>query len=241
VDERTAELANANQELESFSFSVSHDLRAPLRAIDGFSKILSNQYVDQFDEQGRQYFQLIQNSTRRMSQLIDDLLTLSRTSRQRIHKQAVSPTELVNKIWDQIQPEIPDRQIEIHIGEMPTCFADPSLLEQVFVNLIANALKFTKQESLAKIEVDGHQQDNEIIFMVKDNGVGFDMKYGDRLFHVFQRLHHDEDFEGTGVGLANVQRIVQRHEGRVWAEAEIGQGAVFFFSLPVIKSQFEES
>ncbi|MBI5841865.1 MAG: GAF domain-containing protein [Chloroflexi bacterium] len=253
VIERTAELEAANKELEAFSYSVSHDLRGPLRAIDGFSRVLLEKYVTQLSPEAQRYQRLVCDNTQQMGRLIDDLLTFSRLSRQPLKLQPVSPADLVRQVLQGLQPEQEGRRIEITQGDLPPCQADPALLKQVWMNLIANALKFTRRREVARIEIGAISISNfrtqvagsipdplksEIlnlkseIYFVRDNGVGFDMQYADKLFGVFQRLHRAEDYEGTGVGLAIVQRILRRHGGRAWAEAEVEKGAVFYFTVP---------
>jgi light-regulated signal transduction histidine kinase (bacteriophytochrome) len=223
-----AELEAVNRDLEAFAYSVSHDLRAPLRAIDGFSRILLADYAPTLSDEPQHYLQLVRQNAQQMGCLIDDLLTFSRLSRQPLNKQSITPTRLVREVWDDLRPEQEGRRVDIVISDLPACRADPTLLKQVFVNLLSNALKFTRQREVAQIEVgcrEGH------VYFVKDNGVGFDMQYAHKLFGVFQRLHRAEEYEGTGVGLAIVQRIIHRHDGRVWAEAEVDKGATFYFTL----------
>ena len=235
VEMRTAELAAANRELESFSYSVSHDLRAPLRAIDGFSRIVLEDFGASLPKEATEYLDEVRNSSRRMAKLIDDLLAFSRLSRQVLTRQSVDTRELVATCLDELLaiPETGEkRQIEVTIApDLPICEADPTLLKQVWLNLLANAMKYSRKRNPAHIEV-GFLPAIEPTFFVRDNGVGFDMRYAHKLFGVFQRLHRAEDYEGTGVGLAIVHRVVHRHGGRVWAEAEPNRGATFFFSLP---------
>jgi PAS domain S-box-containing protein len=231
VSARTAELTIANRELEAFSYSVSHDLRAPLRAIDGFSRILLDEYVESLPSEAQHYFDLIRGNAQRMGQLVDDLLAFSRLSRQQIRKQTLDPAVLIAQCLIELRAEQEGRSLAIQIGELPSCSADPALLKQVWVNLLANALKYTRPRDPAKITVDSIIQGAETVYRITDNGVGFDMRYVDKLFGVFQRLHRAEEFEGTGVGLAIVQRIVQRHGGHIWAEAEVDRGATFAFTL----------
>lgn len=231
VQERTARLETANKELEAFSYSVSHDLRAPLRAIDGFSRILLEDYAPQLAPEIQRFLDLVRDNTRQMGQLIDDLLTFSRLGRQPVQKHLVAPADLVRQALEGLRAERAGRQVEISIGDLPSCEADPALLRQVWLNLLANALKYTRQREAAVIEVGGREVDGEIVYFVKDNGVGFEMQYADKIFGVFQRLHRAEEYEGTGVGLATVQRIIHRHGGRVWAEAELNKGATFYFTI----------
>lgn len=230
VLERTAQLAAANEELESFSYSVSHDLRAPLRAINGYSHILMSDYAPQLPDEVGRMLGNIQTNTRQMGQLIDDLLTFSRLSRQPINKQPINSNELVREVLDALKSDWEAGKVGIEIGELPDCQGDPMLLKQVWMNLLANAFKFTSGQQDPQVEIGCEFAGEEQIFFVKDNGIGFDMQYADKLFGVFQRLH-TEAFEGTGVGLAIVQRIVQRHGGRVWAQAKPNAGATFYFTL----------
>lgn len=232
VIERTTQLQAANQDLESFSYSVSHDLRAPLRAIDGFSHIILDEYAAQLPPDGIRLLKSIRSSILQMNLLIDDLLKFSRLDRQPLHKQLIQPATIVQQALEILRLELDDRRVEIIIGELPACQGDAALLMQVWVNLLANALKYSHKREFARVEV-GCQAGNESenIYYVRDNGVGFDMQYANKLFGVFQRLHSNREFEGTGVGLALVQRIVLRHGGRIWAEAEIDKGATFYFTL----------
>jgi PAS domain S-box-containing protein len=227
VQERAKELEAANRELESFSYSVSHDLRSPLRAIDGFSRLLLEEHGANLNPDGRRYLNYVRNGALGMSQLIDDLLDFSRFSRQPIRKQTVHPAELARRVLDELRLNYTAQAVEVHIGNLPVCQADPTLLRQVFINLLDNALKYSRQRDVAQIEVGWTGE----AYFVRDNGAGFDMRYANKLFGVFQRMHSADEFEGTGVGLAIVNRILQRHGGRIWAEAEVNQGATFFFTL----------
>jgi signal transduction histidine kinase/DNA-binding LacI/PurR family transcriptional regulator len=226
-----AALEAANQDLESFVYSVSHDLRAPLRAIDGFSRILTLEHGPQIPPQAHSYLDRVRDNARRMGQLIDGLLAFSRLGRQNLRKQYVSPKDLVDQVLPDLLPEQGSHQVAVEVGEMPPCRADPTLLRQVYANLLSNALKFTRGRDGARIYVGSEQRGRQYVYFVRDNGVGFDMRYADKLFGVFQRLHGEEEYEGTGVGLAIVQRIIHRHGGRIWVEAEVGKGATFFFVL----------
>jgi light-regulated signal transduction histidine kinase (bacteriophytochrome) len=228
---RTAQLEAANRELEAFSYSVSHDLRAPLRAIDGFSRILSDEYGQELSKDAQHYLERVRDNTRTMSSLIDNLLSFSRLSRQPLKKQPIDPTLLARQCLDTLREGLDSRPIEINLQTLPPCEADPALLKQVFFNLLSNAIKFSSKNPKPTIEVGCLQENNESIYFVKDNGVGFDMQYAHKLFGVFQRLHRAEDYEGTGVGLAIVQRIIHRHGGRIWALSEPNQGATFCFTL----------
>lgn len=231
VDERTTQFETANKELEAFSYSVSHDLRAPLRAMDGYSLALLEDYQELLPEDGQRYLHTIRRSAQRMGQLIDDLLSFSRLSKSALNKRPVQVDSLFKQAFEDLADESVGREVDVTIGEMPPCLADPTLLSQVCINLVSNALKYTQRREKAIIEVGGYQQKGDSIYYIRDNGTGFDMRYADKLFGVFQRLHRAEEFEGTGVGLAIVGRVVERHGGRVWAEASPDQGATFSFSL----------
>jgi len=228
---RTAELAAANKELEAFSYSISHDLRAPLRAINGFAGIVLEDFGPQLPEECRNYLGRIRNGGQRMGELIDDLLAFSRLSRQPVNRRTMDPAKMVRDILDELKPQQEGRRIETRIGELPACHGDPALLKQVWVNLLSNALKYSRGREPAIVEVGCEGQKGANIYFVRDNGAGFDMQYANKLFGVFQRLHRADEFEGTGVGLAIVARIVHRHGGRVWAEAELDRGATFYFTL----------
>lgn len=232
VAERTSELETANKELEAFSYSVSHDLRAPLRHIEGFVEILRAGKTGQLDSEAQYFLTTIADSTRQMGRLIDDLLGFSRTARAELHKTTVDLNEVLNDVLRDLKPDTAGREIEWVSGRLPKVEADVSLLRQVMSNLLCNAVKYTRPRTKARIEVGSAPAGHEVIVFVKDNGVGFDMRYAHKLFGVFQRLHRAADFEGTGVGLANVRRIVSRHGGRTWAEGQIDEGATFYFSLP---------
>lgn len=233
VAERTVQLEAANKELEAFSYSVSHDLRAPLRHIDGFVDILQNHAAARLDEEDRHHLQTIADAAKQMGKLIDDLLAFSRMSRVSLNKRPVNLATLVQEILRPVQRDLKDRQVEWVIGDLPPVEGDLDLLRQVLLNLIDNALKYTRTRSVARIEIGSTRAAGELIFFIRDNGVGFDMRYVDKLFGVFQRLHRTSEFEGTGVGLANVRRIIHRHGGRTWAEGTVNGGATFYFSLPL--------
>jgi PAS domain S-box-containing protein len=232
VRDRTAQLEAANKELEAFAYSVSHDLRAPLRAMEGFSATLLSQYPDQLDEQGRHYLDRIQEASQRMGQLIDDLLTLSRVTRAALTRQQVDLGDLAREIAADLQAQDPQRRVEFVIAQGLAVEADPHLLRVALQNLLDNAWKFTGKREQARIEVGSNPgEGSECVYYVKDDGVGFDMAYAGKLFAPFQRLHAMHEFPGTGIGLATVQRIVARHGGRVWTEAAVGRGATFYFTL----------
>ena len=235
LERRAATLEAANHELEAFAYSISHDLRSPLRSLDGFSRILLEEYGSRLEPRARRYLGFVRENAQHMGQLIDDLLTFSRLSRQPLRKQLVDPSSLVRRAMEELSPMREGRQVEIVVGELPPCEGDQAMLRMVFVNLLSNALKFTRRCQGARIEVGCRQQDGENIYFVADNGVGFDMRYADKLFGVFQRFHRAEDYEGTGAGLAIVQRIIHRHGGRIWAEAEVGRGRGVFLYVGLTK------
>jgi len=241
VVERTAQLETANKELEAFSYSVSHDLRAPLRHISGFSKMLVEEFGPGLDPTAQKYVERIQAGTQEMGLLVDELLNLARVGRHALNRQATKLNSLVAEVVAMLQPESEGRRVAWVIADLPALECDPVLVRQVFQNLLANALKFTRSRAHALIEVSHKEEDGQAVFMVRDNGIGFNMKYVDKLFGVFQRLHRAEDFEGTGIGLATVQRIVQKHGGRVWAEGELDKGAAFYFTLGVGKEAESKS
>lgn len=226
----TKQLEAANKELEAFSYSVSHDLRAPLRRIDGFSQILIEDYAAQLNLQGKQYLTRMRENVRRMSELIDDLLSLSQVTRTQISRQSVDLSALAQTIATNLQQTQPEREVEFIIAEGIIVNGDKRLLQIVLENLLANAWKFTAI-SQARIEIGVTQHEGQPVYFVRDNGVGFDMTYAERLFNTFQRLHSTAEFPGTGIGLAIVQRIIHRHGGRVWAEGAVGQGATFYFTV----------
>lgn len=232
VAERTLQLEAANKELEAFSYSVSHDLRAPLRAIDGFTRILIEDYEPSLGEEGKRVCNVISSETVRMGMLIDDLLAFSRLSRKEMSSTEIDMRAMAAAAFEELTTGQGHREIEFVLGEIPSAVGDAGLMRQVWTNLLANAVKFTSRRKRAVIEVNGVQSADEVIYSVRDNGAGFDMEYVDKLFGVFQRLHSEEEFEGTGVGLAIVQRVVHRHGGRVWAEGEVDHGATFHFAFP---------
>ncbi len=229
--ERTARLEATNQELESFTYSVSHDLLAPVRAMEGFSRALLEDYGPQLPRDAQDYLRRIGTSAHKMRELINGLLSLSRLGRQALRLRTVDPAGLARQVWEELAEERAGRLVDLLLDELPPCQADPTLLKQVFANLLGNALKYTRQQDWAFIKVGSQEMDGVPAYFVRDNGVGFDMTYADRLFAVFQRVHSAEEYEGSGVGLAIVQRIVHRHGGRVWAEGATDQGATFYFTL----------
>lgn len=229
--QKNDEIARANQELEAFSYSVAHDLRAPLRSIDGFSRILLRDHAGRLDEQGLEHLRLVCASAQRMAQLIEDLLNLSRFSRAEVHRRQLDLAAMARDVMQRVRQDEPERRLDFVVADpVPPAQGDPSLLEAVFQNLLGNAWKYTRRCELARIEFGWAPA--PAAYFVRDNGAGFDMAYADKLFQVFHRLHSAAEFEGTGVGLAIVQRIIERHGGRIWAEARKDQGASFFFTLP---------
>jgi two-component system, sensor histidine kinase and response regulator len=231
---RTAELEAANRELEAFSFSVSHDLRAPLRAVDGFAAILDADFADQMPPDAQRLLARVRANSKRMEALIDDLLRFSRLSREPLSRRAVDVAALVREVVDELQSEARGeaRQLDVQVDPLPSCSADRALLRQVFLNLLSNAFKFTRGRREGEVAVGSRESPEELVYHVRDNGAGFDMRYADRLFGVFQRLHSADEFEGTGIGLSIVSSIVRRHGGRVWAESEVDRGATFYVALP---------
>ena len=234
VLERTAQLEAANKEMEAFAYSVSHDLRAPLRAVNGFSNIVIRDYAAGLDPEAARFLKLVSDNAQKMGRLIDDLLAFSRLGRQSLRKQTVIMADLVQGTLMELREEKAGRRIEVRVGDLPACQADPALIKQVWVNLLSNAFKYTRRSETAVVEIGAQWAEaGSITYFVRDNGAGFDMQYAGKLFGVFQRLHREDEFEGTGVGLAIVQRIVQRHGGRVWAEGHLNEGACFYFTLPI--------
>lgn len=233
VTERTAELKAANEELEAFSYSVSHDLRAPLRAVDGFSRKVMLGYGDKLDQEGLRLLGVVRQNAVRMGKLIDDLLAFSRLGRREMHVVAVSMQDLAESSATELIELEPERQINFSCEAIPPCLGDPTMLKEVWMNLLSNAIKFTRQNNPAQIHVGSRIEGEFTIYWIQDNGAGFDMTYADKLFGVFQRLHSQEEFEGSGMGLALSQRIIHRHHGRIWGESQIGQGATFSFTLPL--------
>ncbi|HKK11041.1 MAG TPA: ATP-binding protein, partial [Bacteroidales bacterium] len=237
VKQRTAQLEATNEELEAFSYSVSHDLRAPLRHINGYVEMLNKKYRELLDDKARHYLDTITGASRQMGTLIDDLLQFSRTGRRGLSITEVDLNQLLKEVMKELYSITKGRTIEWDIQNLPKVFGDYSLLKLVWTNLLDNALKYTHYQPSAKISVGSRAEGIKFVFSVCDNGVGFDMKYANKLFGVFQRLHSSSEFEGTGIGLANVQRIISKHNGSVWAEAESGKGAKFYFSLPIIREE----
>jgi light-regulated signal transduction histidine kinase (bacteriophytochrome) len=232
VRERTAQLEIANADLESFSYSVSHDLRAPLRAIDGFAAILREDYAPHLDDEGKRLFQVVSDNAKKMGQLIDDILAFSRAGRLEPQAAKIDMNALAREVWQGLEPQRAGRAIEFHLLDLPVACGDAAAMRQVLQNLLSNALKFSCGRDPALIELGCEPSNTENVYYVRDNGAGFDMDYADKLFGLFQRLHGMDEFEGTGVGLAIVKRFVVKHGGRVWAEGKCGEGATFWFALP---------
>ncbi len=230
--EQKVQLIEANKELESFSYSVSHDLRAPLRAIDGYARMIMRRQGGQFDDETGRLFNLIRQNAEIMGKLINDLLEFSRLGRKELQAGAIDMRLLVASTWEELQELHPNRRMTLKMGELPPGWGDIALIKQVLVNILSNSVKFTRGREEALIEAGSCTRDNMAAYYIRDNGAGFDMQYGKKLFNVFQRLHSAEEFEGTGIGLAIVQRIIKRHGGRLWADGEVGKGACFYFSLP---------
>ncbi len=226
-----AELSIINNDLQSFTYSVSHDLRAPLRHIAGFARILLDDFGSSLAPEAKHHLQRIDEATRRMGQLVDELLSLAQMGRRPLQLQVASLSAIVKNVLRVLEPETKGRGVEWRIADLPLVECDPTLIQQVFQNLISNALKYSRPRAAAVIEIGQGERDGHPVIFVRDNGVGFSMKYADKLFGVFQRLHRAEDFEGTGMGLATVHRIIQKHGGRIWAEAEVDKGATFYFTL----------
>jgi signal transduction histidine kinase len=232
LESKTHKLKYANKELESFSYSISHDLRAPLRAIDGFTRILMEDYVARLDDEGKRLGSVIQQSARKMGELIDDLLSFSRMGRAAIQFSDIDMKNMANAVYHEATGADERKRVEFAVNDLPRAVGDPTMMRQVWTNLISNALKFSAHRKPAVISVDCREEENKLTYCIKDNGAGFNMKYKDKLFEVFQRLHNEEKYKGTGVGLALVQRIIHRHGGKIRAEGKVDKGAVFYFSLP---------
>lgn len=226
------ELKNTNKELEAFSYSVSHDLRAPLRAVNGYAQMLNEDYSPKLDEEGKRIIEAIKYNSKKMGILIDDLLDFSRLGRKEVKKSEIDMNELTKAVLNDID-KTTEHKTEIKIGTLHKLKGDYSLFHHVMFNLISNAIKYSSKKEHPLIEISSEEKNSEIIFSVKDNGVGFDMRYAHKLFGVFQRLHKTKDFEGTGVGLAIVQRIINKHGGKIWVEAELDKGATFYFTIPI--------
>jgi light-regulated signal transduction histidine kinase (bacteriophytochrome) len=238
VQQRTAQLNAANADLEAFSYSVSHDLRAPLRHISAFSQMLNEEYGSKMDAGAQQYLNRIQSGVKNMGRLIDDLLKMAQIGRKELACVATDLNDMVKDVLADLQPECEDRKIDWRIGDLPSVECDPGLVKQVFANLLSNSVKYSRNREIAVIEIGQVAEEGTPVIFVRDNGAGFDERYVGKLFGVFQRLHRSEDFEGTGVGLSTVQRIVKKHGGSVWAKGEVDKGATFFLTLTAKASTF---
>src|ERR1700757_569026 len=236
VKDRTTELEAANKELESFSYSVSHDLRAPARAIHSYATVFLEDYDGKLDAEAKRLINIILKNGKKMGLLIDDLLAFSQLGRKELIKTKLSMDDIVSNIWNELYRAEENRNIQFDLSALPDAYAEKATIQQVWVNLISNALKYTRNKNQTVIKIYAKQKNGETIYCIKDNGSGFDMKYYNKLFGVFQRLHSQEEFEGTGVGLAIVERILNKHGGKIWAEGEVDKGATFYFSLPVINN-----
>jgi light-regulated signal transduction histidine kinase (bacteriophytochrome) len=237
LEQKAHELEAAHKELESLAYSVSHDLRAPLRAIEGFARILSEDYASRLDDEGRRYLEIVAASASKMNRLMDDLLAYSRLSRVPLQISRFQPGSLIESVFQEVQAQekAPKRAARLTVQPLPSIDADEALIRQLFRHLLSNALKFAQPEETARIEIGQISRDDETVFYVRDNGAGFDMQYAGKLFGLFQRLHSSEEISGEGVGLAMAQRIVHRHHGQIWAEAKPNEGATFYFTLPAPK------
>ena len=232
LEEKTRALEESNKNLEGFAYSVSHDLRTPLRAIDGFSQQVLKNYGDTLDDEGRRLLNVVRDNTLKMNQLIDDILAFSRTGRQGISRVEVNMEGLAREVFEELKGAAAGRDLAVEIKPLPPTSGDHAMLRQVWVNLLANAIKFTGHTPAAALQIGSYVEGKESIYFVKDNGAGFNMQYAEKLFGMFQRLHGDAEFEGTGIGLAIVKLIITRHGGRVWAEGKVDEGATFYFALP---------
>ncbi len=239
VEERTAQLNATIRELEAFSYSISHDMRAPLRAIDGFSQMLQDDYKDKLDSEGKRLIDVIRNNTLNMGRLIDGLLAFSRLGRQQMESAPLAMADLVKDAIEEVRTSIDGRNVEFRVSDLPNVTGDRVLLRQVLINILSNAVKFSRDRNPAIIEIGSKVEADRNIYYVRDNGVGFDSQYAEKMFGVFQRLHAATEFEGTGLGLAIVQRIVQRHGGKVWAEGTPGVGATIYFAFPITSQHSE--
>lgn len=231
VIKRTAQLEAANKELEAFSYSVSHDLRAPLRAVSGYAGILKEDYGQSIDAEGNRLIDQVVRHSAMMGQLIDDLIAFARTSRKETSYQLVDMKKMAEECYEELLHQYPGSKAKLNINDLPACKTDRELIRQVWLNLIGNALKYSSKAAYPLVSIGSRQEDGQLVYFVRDNGVGFDMKYVGKLFGVFQRLHSSEEFEGTGVGLALAARIIQKQGGRIWAEAVLNEGACFYFSI----------
>jgi signal transduction histidine kinase len=233
VERNVRELERAYKDMESFSYVASHDLKAPLITIEGFSNILLEDYAEMLDDKGRDFLMRINNNTKRMKQLIADLLAFSRISTKEVRKAEFNMEALAQKLINELNPTVGERDIKFEVKQLPSAYGDLPMIKQVFLNFLSNAIKFTQTRDNAMIEVGGYSENNENVYYVRDNGMGFDMQFSDRLFGLFQRIHSSQEVEGTGIGLVIVKNIIEKHGGRVWAEGKPDEGAIFYFTLPV--------
>jgi light-regulated signal transduction histidine kinase (bacteriophytochrome) len=232
IKERTSQLQQSNKELEAFSYSVSHDLRAPLRIINGYAKLLSNEHAEKFSSEGKEFMDAIIDNTKYMGRLIDDLLNLSRLGREAVHNSLVDMNTVVHVGIHEMKMKEEVITADISVGDLHASICDQQLIKQVWVNLISNAIKYSRKKSNPKIEIGSYEKDGSTVYYIKDNGAGFDMKFSTKLFGVFSRLHDRAEFDGTGVGLALVHRLITKLNGKVWATGKVDEGATFYFSLP---------
>ncbi|TGK19640.1 sensor histidine kinase [Leptospira stimsonii] len=235
LENYSSQLERSNKDLESFSYSVSHDLRAPIRGIAGFSKILMEDHGNILPEDGKRIIEIIIQNAGNMGQLIDDLLEYSRLGRKEILFTSINMKQMAQKVLEEVSNYYPNSKVQTAVGELPSAKADSALLKQLLFNLISNSFKYSREKENPRVEVGSYEHEGETVFFVKDNGAGFDMKYQHKLFNMFQRLHHPEEFEGTGVGLAIVKRVVEKHKGKVWGESKLNEGACFYFTLGVLE------
>jgi light-regulated signal transduction histidine kinase (bacteriophytochrome) len=239
-----ARLQRANRDMETFTYAASHDLRSPLITIGGFSRILREDYAEKLDEKGKDLLDRIESSAKKMSQLIDDLLSFARVSKTEIRRSEIDMGALTGKVIEELKPVIGERNIRFEVTDLPPAFGDLSMVRQVIVNFLTNAIKFTRTREVSVIEVGGYKKEKENVYFIRDNGVGFDRKFGEKLFGLFQRMHSSQQFEGTGIGLFMIKQIIEKHGGKVWAEGEPDKGATFYFTLPckgVVTSADSES
>ncbi len=233
VEERTKELVKINEELEAFSYTISHDLKSPLRAIDGFSKILQEDYRGKLDKEADRLLNIIRDNSQKMIKLINDLMNFSKITKVPLNRQKINLTAIAKSIYNELIPEKDKDRVKFYIDNLPEAYADPNLIKQVFYNLISNAIKFSLKKDEPVIKIGFIQKDNEIIYFVKDNGIGFNMQYSNKLFKIFQRLHSEKEYSGTGVGLSIVERIISRHGGKIWAKSTLNQETIFYFTIPL--------
>jgi light-regulated signal transduction histidine kinase (bacteriophytochrome) len=236
LQRRALELERAYKDMESFTYAASHDLGAPLRIIEGLSHVILEDYADKLDDKGKDLLNRVRNNTEKMSRLITDLLAFSRVSTKEIWKSEFNMEELAQKLVEELNPALGEREVNFEIKQMPSAYGDPFMISQVLVNLLTNAIKFTRTKDTALIEVSGHAEEDENVYFVRDNGMGFDIQLSDKLFGLFQRLHSEKEVGGSGIGLVIVKNIIEKHGGRVWAEGKPDEGATFYFTLPRVRT-----